>query len=110
MNNSPTESTDETRMSVADREDLYAKAQIRWTHEAQLAKAAEEFAELAAVVSRWQNDQTTAEEILDEMADAKIMLEQLETVFTDEAVDTAFNRKLTELKNRLQYDVEVSEA
>jgi len=84
-----------------DREDLYAKAQIAWGHDAQLAKAAEEFAELAAVVSRWQNDQATTEEILDEMADARVMLEQLETDFNDDAVDEAFQQKIEALRDRL---------
>jgi NTP pyrophosphatase (non-canonical NTP hydrolase) len=81
--------------------DLYARAQIAWGRDAQLAKAAEEFAELAAEVNRVQNDQTTANRLLEEMADARIMLEQLETDFTDEAVDDVYERKLEELEERL---------
>jgi NTP pyrophosphatase (non-canonical NTP hydrolase) len=84
-----------------DPDDLYAKAQIAWGRDAQLSKAAEEFSELAAEVNRLQNDQTTLNRLLEEMADARIMLEQLETDFTDEAVDDAYRRKLEALGERL---------
>lgn len=82
-------------------DDLYAKAQIAWGREAQLAKAAEEFSELAAEVNRLQNDQSTTARLLDEMADARVMLEQLETDFTDEAVEDVYQRKLESLEDRL---------
>lgn len=82
-------------------EDLYAKAQIAWGRDAQLAKAAEEFAELAAEVNRLQNEQTTLNRLLEEMADARIMLEQLETDFTNEAVEGVYQKKLAQLDDRL---------
>jgi len=82
-------------------EDLYAKVQIAWGRDAQLTKAAEEFAELAAEVNRLQNEQTTLNRLLEEMADARIMLEQLETDFTDEAVAQAYQKKLAQLDERL---------
>ena len=82
-------------------EDLYAKAQIAWGRHAQLTKAAEEFAELAAEVNRLQNEQTTLDRLLEEMADARIMLEQLETDFTKEAVERAYEEKLAQLDDRL---------
>jgi len=81
--------------------DIYAKAQIAWGRDAQLTKAAEEFAELAAEVNRLQNEQTTLDRLLDEMADARIMLEQLETDFTDEAVEQAYEEKIAQLDERL---------
>jgi len=90
-------STDGTERS----EDLYAKAQIAWGRDAQLAKAAEEFAELSAEVNRLQNEQTTLNRLLEEMADARIMLEQLETDFTDEAVEQVYQAKLDQLDERL---------
>jgi len=82
-------------------EDLYAKAQIAWGRDAQLTKAAEEFAELAAEISRLQNEQTTTENLLEEMADARLMLEQMETDFTDEAVESKHQEKLAQLDERL---------
>lgn len=84
-----------------DREALYARAQMAWGHDAQMAKAAEEFAELAAAVNRAMNGQADARELLEEMADAKLMLEQLETDFTDEAVEEAFQEKVAALEARL---------
>lgn len=91
----------DTQESGLYRDDLYAKAQIAWGRDAQLAKAAEEFAELAAEVNRIQNDQSSADALLDEMADARIMLEQLETDFTDEAVEERYEEKIAALEERL---------
>lgn len=88
-------------LRAEEREDLYAEAQIAWGREAQLSKAAEEFSELAAAVNRLQNDQISAEALLEEMADARIMLEQLETDFTDEAVEDAYQEALDDLHERL---------
>jgi len=88
-------------MSHTDADDLYAKAQLAWGRKAQLAKASEEFSELTAEVNRLQNGQTTPDALLEEMADARIMLEQLETGFTDEAVEDAYHTKLADLDARL---------
>jgi hypothetical protein len=87
-------------MTETEREELYEKAELLWGRDAQLAKAAEEFAELSAAVNRLQNDQATIEEVISEIADGKIMLEQLERDFSDEAIDEAFQRKLNALKSR----------
>lgn len=87
--------------AAVEHDDLYAKAQIAWGRDAQLTKAAEEFAELAAEVNRLQNDQSSVPRLLEEMADARIMLEQLETDFTDEAVDEVYRRKREQLRDRL---------
>ena len=84
-----------------DPADLYAKAQLAWGREAQLAKAAEEFSELSAEVNRLQNQQTTLDILLEEIADARVMLEQLETDFTDDAVQEAYERALSDLRDRL---------
>jgi len=87
--------------NTPDPSDLYAHAQVAWGREAQLAKAAEEFAELAAEVNRLQNEQTTLDRLISEMADARLMLEQLETDFTDEAVEREYEKKLSQLQERL---------
>jgi NTP pyrophosphatase (non-canonical NTP hydrolase) len=102
MNGSDREEPRDTQStSGTEYGDLYSRAQIAWGRDAQLAKAAEEFAELAAEVNRLQNDQTTADRLLEEMADARIMLEQLETDFTDDAVERAYQDKLAQLDDRL---------
>lgn len=76
------------------RRQLYTDAKTSWGLEAQLNKAAEEFAELAAALNRDLNNQQDREELLQEMADARLMLEQLEhslfdTVFVDDAIQQA---------------------
>lgn len=87
-----------------EREELYHKATLRWTNEVQWIKAAEEFAELAATLNRALNEQADLEDVLDEMADAQIMLEQLQTDFRDEKVDEAVAKKLDRLEGMLSYE------
>jgi len=87
------------------REDLYDKAWIRWQQDQQLAKAAEEFCELAAVLCRAQNGQASLGEILEETVDARIMLEQLESQLSDEKLDQQMEKALDDLEDRLSIGV-----
>lgn len=84
-----------------EREELYRQAQMQWGHEAQMQKAAEEFAEVAAVLNRALLGQADGDEVLDELADARIMLEQMETLHTDEAVEERLAEKTCDLEARL---------
>ena len=69
---------------------IYVKAIERWGRDAQIVKAAEEMAELSAVLLKYVNlppddaeRDALKERILEEMADVEIMLEQLGLVFGD---------------------------
>jgi len=84
------------------REEVYKGAWLSWGTKAQLTKAAEEFAETAAVINRAQNDQADLDEIIDELADARLMLEQLEWQFDDDAVDEAIADAVADLKHRVE--------
>jgi len=86
---------------VHDAEDLYSKAAMRWGGEAQMAKASEEFSELAAACARDLNGQQDPEELLEELADARIMLEQIAWHITDEALLDVSQEKLHQLDARL---------
>lgn len=77
---------------------------MRWGNDVQWIKAAEEFAELSATLNRALNDQADLEDILDEMADAQIMLEQLQWHLRDESVDEAVAEKYDRLEGMLHGD------
>lgn len=87
---------------VHDAEDLYTEASIRWGGDAQMAKAAEEFAELAAECVRDWNGQSHPDDLLEELVDARIMMEQVAQHITDEALREAVNEGLADLAERVQ--------
>lgn len=80
---------------------LYREASMAWGHDAQMAKASEEFAELAAICARDLNGQADKTAFLAELVDARIMLEQLTQQITDEALDEMVQQKLERLDERL---------
>lgn len=68
-----------------DKTEIYKKALDRWGPQLQKVVAIEEFAELIKEIShdiRWNGG--NVERIVEEMADAEIMLEQLKAVFNVE--------------------------
>lgn len=88
--------------SAIDRRDkLYRQASLRWGNDAQLAKAAEECSEFAAVCNRSINGQADMEQFLEELVDAQIMLDQMKTHITDDAFETAMDDALDDLERRL---------
>lgn len=86
---------------VHHEDDLFKSATMWWGGDAQMAKAAEEFSELAAVCARDINRQADQEELLRELVDARIMIEQIARHITDEALKNEVERQLNELADRL---------
>lgn len=85
---------------------IYITAIERWGRDAQMVKAAEEMAELSAVLLKCVNlapddaeRDALKKRILDEMADVEIMLEQLGLIFGDNYEKYLF--KLWRLSRRL---------
>ena len=68
--------------------------------QAQIAKAVEELNELAAELARHLNGQAKVENIREEMADAFIMLNQMEMIFGD--VSDVEIRKLERLEGMVE--------
>jgi len=87
---------------VHDATDLYRAAARSWSNDAQMAKAAEEFAELAAVCARDLNRQADQQQMLEELVDARIMMEQIAQHITDEALEDMTDEKLAQLDERLK--------
>lgn len=88
--------------AIHDAEDLYTDADMRWGPDAQMAKAAEEFSELAAECARDLNRQADQEAFLEELVDARVMLEQLAQHVTDDALEDAVDEALDDLQSRVE--------
>mgnify|MGYP006298527649 CR=1 FL=1 len=87
----------------ARRDDLYRRAETAWGADAQMNKAAEEFAEAAAALNRALNDQGSREDVLEELADVRLVLEQMERSFFEaDEVDAAIARAVDDLEDRLE--------
>lgn len=83
---------------------IYITAIERWGRDAQMVKAAEEMAELSAVLLKYVNTDekqrsSLVEHIREEMVDVEIMLEQLGLIFGDNYDEYLF--KLRRLSRRL---------
>lgn len=83
------------------REDLYRRAREEWGTDAQLTKAAEEFAEVAATINRLQNEQASRDDVLEELVDAQLMLEQLQLEYRDAEYQAALEEAIVDLEDRL---------
>jgi hypothetical protein len=82
--------------------DLRKRAARQWGKDAQINKAAEELSELAAALNRLQNNQQDCDELLAELVDARIMLWQIELMWTDEELGAALDEGLDDLEHRLE--------
>ena len=85
------------------RRDAYRDAETSWGVETQINKAAEEFSESAAALNRELNGQQDPDELRRELADAALLLEQIEhSLFDGEAIDAAIDEAMDELVDRLE--------
>lgn len=81
---------------------LYKELFARYGGYAQLIKACEEIGELQVALCKYLNDQGTKDAIYEEVADVRIMLEQIEFYFESwEKVAQIRLDKLTRTKERL---------
>ena len=88
----------------ADRDAAYDRFINAWGTESQILKAIEEFNEAGAVLTRqvlalkfgeqW-NHAPTFEQIIDEVADAYLMVDQLSYIFGRDQVENVIERKLS---------------
>jgi hypothetical protein len=84
---------------------LYDLAIQKWGEDFQKIMAVEEMAELTQVLihSMRKNKTVTYAQVADEIADVRIMLEQMITLFSiTDLVEEATQRKLGKLKNYLE--------
>ena len=89
------------------KKDVYEKAKATWGIDAQVTKAVEELAELQKELCKFLLDDGNMEHIAEEMADVKIMVEQLELILECKYDVKEFKRaKIQRLSDRLDAEIE----
>ena len=84
------------------KKDVYEKAKATWGIDAQVTKAIEELSELQKELCKFLNDDGTMKNIIEEIADVKVMIEQLELIFEcKDKVKLIKKAKIQRLSNRL---------
>lgn len=84
------------------KKDVYNKAKEVFGIDAQITKAIEELAELQKELCKFILDDGNMARIIEEIADAKIMVEQLEMIFECKAgVKTVKGEKVCRLSDRI---------
>jgi len=93
------------------KKDVYNKAKAIWGIDAQVTKAVEELAELQKELCKFLLDDAKFENIIEEVADVKIMVEQIELMFEiKEAVKAVKKKKIQRLSDRLDKEEEINES
>ncbi len=83
---------------------IYQATIARWGVDAQYDQAIEECAELIAALKHFKRGKISRQEVIDELADATLMLGQLRWMFGEELVESAISHKLEKLKQLLDED------
>ena len=84
------------------KKDVYNRAKATWGIDAQVTKAVEELSELIKELSRFLLDDGNMEHIAEEMADVKIMIEQMELILECKDEVKEFKKaKIQRLSDRL---------
>ena len=82
--------------------DTYQQAREKWGEEDQLWMLVGEFGELLDQLGKRVQGRLDQEDLIDEIADAQIMLEQLQEMVGREKVEAAKRHKIQRLKNKLE--------
>ncbi len=85
-----------------DMEQLYKKALGKWKAGVQIQMTIEECAELIVALAKYgrNNNGSTIEEMVDELADVQIMINQMKLIFS--GVEDKIQEKMHRLKKRLE--------
>lgn len=74
----------------------------KWGLDAQLLQTQEEAAELIVAISHFRRGRVNSKkEVLEELADMKIMLEQMRSAFGDDAINNVSMKKIERLCDKL---------
>lgn len=82
--------------------DLRERADEVWGTEAQINKAAEVLSEIAAALNRHINGQQDPDEAGDEFVDARVMLWQMEMLWTDDQLTDRLDVLIDDLEERIE--------
>ena len=92
-----------------EHKNVYSEAQDKWGIDSQIYVAIEEFGELITALAkrnRFYNG-SSHEDIIEEIADAYVMLDQLSIIFGEIEVESKYEEKFNRLKNWLDSDKKV---
>jgi len=94
-------------MSRKMSSELYRRAITTWGEEAQRWMVVEEISEFLDTLAKAIRGRASRQELVDELADAQIMLEQIMILFSlsENEVEEAKRRKLERLESRLVGDL-----
>lgn len=81
--------------------EIAIRAVQKWGKEHQTDKAIEEMAELTNELVKAKDNRTSLANIVDEIADVKIMISQLEYIYGIEECEKQWRKKLERLRKRL---------
>lgn len=92
------------RVPLFDGRDLRTlhEAVEKWGIEAQADMAEEECAEFIAASKHHRRDKVPVEDVIDELADIRIMFEQLSLFFGRDVVEERVQEKMDRLRERLE--------
>ena len=82
-------------------EKIYQATLERWGADAQYDQTIEECAELIAALKHFKRGKITRQAVIDELADATLMLGQLRWMFGTDQVDAAISKKIDKLNHLL---------
>lgn len=90
-------------MTPHERSRLYRAALAKYGKVAQIDMLHEEIGELLSAIGHYRRGRDTASDVLSEIADVRIMLEQLTEIigYTEMEVDAEMDRKLKRLAGRV---------
>jgi len=81
---------------------LYQRTIEVWGEQAQYDQAAEECAELIAVLMHYRREKVAEQQVIDELADVILMTGQLKWMFGAQRVEDAVKRKRAKLDELMQ--------
>ncbi|NCO53301.1 MAG: antitoxin [Deltaproteobacteria bacterium] len=80
---------------------IYRATLAKWGAEAQYEQMVEECAELIAALKHFQRGKIGRSELIDELADVRLMVGQLSWMLGEDQVHTAIEKKLVKLQELL---------
>jgi len=98
--------SDQALFDTRDRE-TFDRALDEWGIDAQADMAEEEAAEFIAASKHYARGKADAEDLIDELADLRIMFEQLSRFMGEERVEARVSEKMERLRERLDDAAEV---
>ncbi len=84
-------------------DEIYRLAEITYGAQSQINKAMQECAELILALSKWGENRAEKADVVDEIADVKIMMRQMMLIFgVEDEVEKRMEYKVRRLRRRLE--------